>query len=201
MKQRVRSRSVSAIAVGVVCCGLIAGCSSGGGSDQKKDHGVASVSSPDVQKSKKPSTAKAQKKGVMVSPVMSEEERQAIHDAWYDCLETNGAEMAYKDGKKIPFRHGGMRVPKDPDARRPASAYKACEIKEPYVDPLYDKNTNPKYAEQTVAWMACMTRNGIEVSGNPDDEFLTYGKEAPELKNDPKARDKVRTKCYAESYK
>jgi hypothetical protein len=201
MKQRVRSRSVCAIAVGVVCCGLIAGCSSGGGSDQKKDRGVASVSSPDVQKSEKPSTAKAQKKGVMISMTMTPEETDAINDAWYDCLETNGAEMWYKDGKKAPLRHSGMRVPKNLDARQPASAYKACEAKEPYVDPLYDKNTNPKYAEQTVAWMACMTRNGIEVSGNWDDDFYTYGKEAPELKNDPKARDKVRTKCYAESYK
>jgi hypothetical protein len=199
MKQRVRSRSVSAIAVGVVCCGLIVGCSSGGGSDQKKDHGVASVSSPDVQKSKKPSTAKAQKKGVMISPAMSREESEAITNAWYDCLEDNGVEMIYKDGKKV--RHGGLRVPKGLDTRQPAAAYKACEPKEPYLDPLYDRATNPKYAEQTVAWMACMTRNGIEVSGNADDEFLTYGKEAPELKDDPEARDKVRTKCYAESYK
>jgi hypothetical protein len=46
-----------------------------------------------------------------------------------------------------------------------------------------------------------MTRNGIEVSGNGDDDFFTWGKVAPELKDDQKARDRVRTKCYGESYK
>lgn len=187
-------RPVLALLVGSLCCGLLAGCSEGegGGSGDAKDSSVASVTSPDgKQPSGESSDAGSGRKGAMTSMTMTEEEKQVLWKVWYTCLKSHGAQMFKK------FPEAKEELPKDPEKRQPASAYSACEAKEPYLDPLFDKDGNPKYAEQTTAWIACMNREGVEVSGNWDDEFLTWGKV------DPKVKDKnaVYLKCYAESYK
>lgn len=196
MKRLAHRRSALRLALTAVCCLGIAACSSGSsGEDEGKDPGVASVTSPKGEDGKKPSAGDrpGTRKGVMIAMNATDEETDAIYNAWYACLKEHGVRMTTKPKTD-------QLVIVDEDARRPAEAYRTCADKEPYLDPLLDKNENPRYAEQTKAWMACMNRNGIEVSGTWDDEFFQFGDVAPELK-DWEDRRKVYDRCNAESYK
>jgi hypothetical protein len=91
---------------------------------------------------------------------------------------------------------GGYEMPDLEAGEKPAEAFQACASKKPYLDPKYTKEGNPKYAEQTLAWMACMNREGVEVSGNWDDDFFKFGKVRPGTD-----RQNVDRKCYIESYR
>ncbi|MFD5199390.1 hypothetical protein ACFWM7_04310 [Streptomyces sp. NPDC058375] len=197
MKRDSIRRPVLALLAAPVCLGLITACSDGGSgaSGEGADSQVASVETPGVKGSEGSSDADGSgassgsgEKGVMISMSMTEEEKADIHDAWYACLKAEGVQMTKK---------GDTEVVKDLVKRQPAAAYTACGTKEPYLDPLYTKDGNPKFAEQTQAWMVCMNREGIEVSGNWDDEFFTFGKVDPKVKN----KDEVHRTCYSESYK
>ncbi|AXG78236.1 hypothetical protein DVK44_11565 [Streptomyces paludis] len=191
--------------MGALCGVLLVGCSSGSDSGQDSgagagnETGIASVASPDAKDGKDGKDGKAssggtgtqQKKGTMIGIDLDTAEVAAIEDAWRACLISNGAKT---------YRKGGQEIP-DQLSREPASAYKACEAKEPYVDPVLDPDANPRYAEQTKTWMACMNRNGIEVSRSGDSEFFNYGKIDPKLEAEPDGISKVTSKCYTESYK
>jgi hypothetical protein len=129
--------------------------------------------------------------GTVVRMDMSDAERDAMYVAYYACLKTQGVkfESYRRNGKVI------KEVPKEDQKDKPA-AYRTCRSKEPVVDPLLDKNQNPNYADQTRAWMSCMNKAGVPVSGNWDDEFFKIGK--------PRAGvdyAKTTTRCWMESYR
>lgn len=116
-------------------------------------------------------SASAQPEGVMLRIDMSQKDKEAVYDAYYACLKTNGVAMM----RKGP---GLKEIPRQQEKDNPAG-YRACRAKEPYLDPLLDKTRNPKYADQFRVWLTCMNSHGVEVSGQPDDEFLKFGKRAP----------------------
>lgn len=205
-----RTSRLPRLVVAAACCALLAACSSqesGYGGKDGRDQGVDSVKTPKGEGGAGKTSGgsggsgaggtgngKGGKKGVMIPMTASNDEMAAIDGAWMDCLESHGVQMVKKP-------RTGQKLIKNDESREPAAAYRACADKEPYPDPLLDKDTNPHYAEQTKALMACLNSHGIEVSGDWDDEFWTWGKVAPKLAHDDEARHKVRDKCYVESYK
>jgi hypothetical protein len=72
----------------------------------------------------------------------------------------------------------------------------SCADKEPYLDPKYTKEGNPKFAEQTIAWMDCLNKAGVPVSGKWDAEFFKFGEVKPGVN-----RGEVMRQCYIEAYK
>jgi hypothetical protein len=168
----------------VTGCGGQPERSDGGKSDQ-----VATIAGASATPSSAPQSA--QQEGVMLRIDMTEEERQAVDDAYYACLAANGVRMTDKG-------RGAKKVPAQDEKQAPAG-YRACKAKEPYLDPLVDKAKNPRYADQFRVWLACMNDKGVEVSGSPDDEFLNFGKRKPGI--DGKQYLQIYRKCEMASYK
>jgi hypothetical protein len=174
----------------LVCVALSAltGCGSSGSdkaSDNAKSGEVATISGTAV-----PSASKAaQQEGVMLRIDMTQADMEGVYDSYWACLGAHGVKMITKLSRKIPGE----------DEKDNPAGFRACKAKEPYLDPLLDKTKNPKYADQLRVWMACMNTNGIEVSGNWDDEFLKFGKRKAGI--DSKKYLEIYRQCEMASYK
>ncbi|MEU4562211.1 hypothetical protein AB0F72_27825 [Actinoplanes sp. NPDC023936] len=161
----------------------VAGCSQDP-APQSSSGEVATITG--TQAATKPSAAA--QRGTMLRIDMTEDEIQQAHQAYTACLKANGVAV------------GPKGLDREPTAQDKASApFQACQDKEPYLDPLMDKTKNPRYADQTRAWMKCMNERDIPVSGNWDDEFFTIG-DAP-AGMDSNEYKEVYRQCQVESYK
>ena len=177
----------------LLCAALLGLCAAAGCGDQPersaggKSDQVATIAGASAAPSSAPQSA--QQEGVMLRIDMTEEEIKAVNDTYYACLKANGVRMFNKMGTDVPAQ----------DEKQAPAGYRACKAKEPYIDPLIDKTKNPNYADQFRKWLACMNDNGVEVSGNPGDEFLNFGKRAPGI--DGKKYVQIYRQCEMASYK
>jgi hypothetical protein len=158
-----------------------AGCSSHSSNTHQQ---VASVATAAAS-----SSSAAGDVGVEIRPDWTDVDVQAANRAYYACLKTHGVPMFAKPG--------GYEVPADDE--KPAAAYEACKVKKPYLSPLLDKNKNPNWGDQTRAWMACMNRQGIPVSGDPYADFFTFGTRRADI--DSAKYVEIYRQCQKESYK
>ncbi|MCA2219095.1 hypothetical protein [Jidongwangia harbinensis] len=177
--------------------GLLSGCSDEpSSSDAGTSDRVATIAGgPTAKPSPSPET------GAMLRIDMTEEDRDRVYDAYWACLESHGVKMVSKAGSEKVDMPDNVPVPKVPEQenKKNRSGYAACKDKEPYLDPLLDKARNPNYPDQTRAWMKCMNNRGIEVSGNWDDEFFSFGKRAPGI--DSKKYLEIYRECEMQSYR
>jgi hypothetical protein len=167
---------------------LLSGCSddpapTGAGTSDR----VATIASGAATAKPSPSA----EPGVMLRVDMTEQDRERVYDAYWACLESHGVRMITKG-------QGAKKVPAE-QSKDNRSGYAACEDKEPYLDPLLDKSRNPNYADQTRAWMKCMNERGVEVSGNWDDDFFTFGERAPGI--DSRKYLAIYRECEVQSYR
>jgi hypothetical protein len=185
-----RDHLLRGVVLGAALLGLsaVAGCTSQPSrSDTGKSDQVATIAGASAAASSAAPAGRTD--GAMVRIDMTQAETDALYDTYYACLRAHGVRMLTK---------GGHQVPAQEEKDAPAG-YRACKAKEPYLDPLLDKTKNPHYADQFRDWLACMNRNGVEVSGSPDDKFLKFGKRKAGI--DGKKYLEIYRQCDMASYK
>jgi hypothetical protein len=190
-----RSTHVRRWLIATLCAtGLLSGCSDEpASSDAGTSDQVASIAGGSTAK-----PSPSPESGAMLRIDMTEEDRERVYDSYYACLESHGVKMTRKGAELPNPPPDAPKVPAE-ENKENRSGYAACKDKEPYLDPLLDKTRNPQYADQTRAWMKCMNNRGIEVSGNWDDEFFSFGKRAPGI--DSKKYLEIYRECEMESYR
>lgn len=182
-------RRIVALSVAATMCWTVAGCG-GDGSPAAKRDGVASIATPSAS-AKAPGSAETT--GTVLRIDMTEADIKAVNDAYDACLRSHGVK-----GEVYDF--GGTKVEKlRAHIQDYPEAVAACKDKEPQIDPLLDKQKNPHYADQTRAWMKCMTEHGIPVTGNWDDEFFNIDRSKSNLTSEQYLE--IYRRCQMESYK
>ncbi|MGW8953880.1 hypothetical protein [Streptomyces sp. NPDC055709] len=80
-----------------------------------------------------------------------------------------------------PGAAGGHLVVAEPDKREPKAAYDTCQSKMPLMPDELNPKTNPEYKQQLAAQVACMQKQGAEVTLNTDFSGWSYASGSPKL--------------------
>ena len=163
-------RGASAVRAAAAACLLVlTACGGSGGGEASGKKEVASLPSsvaPSTSTSKGGGGSK-QTEASSTRPQMrldmTDEERQALIDAWDACLVKHGARYAQPGEQAGPA--GNTKAGLKPSVADPVpqSAKNACTNKLPLLPPELDPGRNPHYRDDWVANVKCLRDHGIKV--------------------------------------
>ena len=202
---RTRTAGLSA-ALLTVCLALTAcGGNNGDGGQKASDSGVASLATPSsgggATPSAQSSAAAVEAKRPLLRLDSSQEEIDRLWDGYWACLQAQGVPM--NTGR---VDHPGRQAPPVDDAKVTAQykkQYAACLYKMP-LQPVEERpETNPHYADDHRAYVACLNAKGLKVHAvfGPDGSpaGLTYDDDSTGVGDSP-ASVKIDNDCRLEAF-
>jgi len=155
----------AARAASVACLLVLTACGGSGGDEASGRKEVASLPSSGAPSSSATASKGGGSKQTDASSSrpqmrldMTDEERQALIDAWDACLVKNGARYA-KAGEQAGVA-GDTKIVAEPV---PQSAKSACMNELPLMPPELDPARNPNYRDDWVANVKCLRDHGMKV--------------------------------------
>jgi hypothetical protein len=127
----------------------------------------------------------------------SDEDGDAIWQAWYKCFKDHGGVVHPVPEEKV--RKKGM-ITADA-AEQPAAVVKACAHKEPVTPWQLDRDRNPEYADDFRDWVKCIEGKGLPIDPLPNAEGWNYDDSVSQDERASARTQEIVDSCEMEAFK